>query len=147
MKKEILNNEELKKISDTISKVESQTSGEICVVLKKKKSLLDFNKSPRELALHEFKKNKLDSTQDRSAVLIYILLKDHKFEIIADIGIESKVAPFYWSVLSDAISERFKNNDFCTGICDFINEIGIVLIKEFPIKKDDKNELSNEVIF
>lgn len=145
MSKSILNNVELKTISDTISEIEKNTSGEICVVIKKRKSIFDFRKSVHEIAVNEFYKNKLDQTIDRSAVMLFILVKDHKFEILPDIGIQSKVAPFYWNVITETLSTKFSKNDFCTGICDFIKEIGIVLIKEFPRKQNDTNEISNEV--
>ena len=142
----ILNKDELKIISEIISEIEKKTSGEICIVIKSKRSIFDFRKTARELAVKEFFKNKIDKTIDRSGVLIYILVKEHKFEIIADIGIEQKVAPFYWNVISDTLIERFKKSEYLKGISDFVNEVGLVLIKEFPIKENDTNEISNEII-
>ncbi|MEK7819241.1 MAG: TPM domain-containing protein [Bacteroidota bacterium] len=144
--KQILSKEELSKISSTISEVEKQTSGEIRVVVKKRLSFFEKRKKIRDLAFKEFYKLKMNETKDKTGVMIYILVKEKKFEIIADEGIQNKVAPFYWDVISQTLSERFLHNEFCKGICDFVNEVGIVLIKEFPIKHDDKNELSNEVI-
>ena len=39
----------------------------------------------------------------------------------------------------------FKKNEFTQGICSAISEAGKQLACFFPLKEDDKNELSNEI--
>ena len=39
----------------------------------------------------------------------------------------------------------FKKNEFTQGICSAISEAGNQLACFFPLKENDKNELSNEI--
>jgi uncharacterized membrane protein len=138
--------EDLEKISDTITGIEQKTSGEIRVCIKKRKGWLQRNVSPREIALKEFFKLKMNETRDKTGVLFFILFDEHLFEIIADEGINEKITEKEWNSISKEVSEEFLHEHYLEGILFCLNKIGNVLIKEFPPKEDDRNELSNEVV-
>jgi uncharacterized membrane protein len=44
------------------------------------------------------------------------------------------------------MSLRFKTDQYCEGIIFALEEIGKILIKEFPIRDSDVNELPNEIV-
>ncbi len=143
---EYLSDESLDRIAEVIGKIEKNTSGEIRVCIKKKRGILERKKTPREIALREFIKLKMNNTRDRTGVLFFILVNEKKFEIIADEGIDSKIASGKWEEIKGGVIHHFSNKKFTEGILNCLEKIGDVLVKEFPVKSDDTDELSNEVI-
>jgi uncharacterized membrane protein len=143
---EYLSDESLDLIASAIEKIEKQTSGEIRVCVKKNRGILERKNTPREIALKEFLKLNMNNTKDRTGVLFFILLNERKFEIVADEGINSKIPAGQWEVISSEVIHHFSNNKYTDGILCCLGKIGEVLIKEFPVESDDKDELSNEVI-
>jgi uncharacterized membrane protein len=65
--------------------------------------------------------------------------------IIGDEGINSVVPTDFWESTKNELIFRFKRNEFAQGIIDAVNEAGKQLQQYFPVKSDDKNELSNEI--
>lgn len=143
---EYLSDESLDKIAALIACVEKKTCGEIRVCIKKKRGFFEKKHTPREIALKEFKKLGMHKTSEKTGVLMFIIFHERKFEIVADEGINSKITSDHWNVISEKLKNHFVNKDFFEGISTGINEIGETLINEFPVKNDDKDELSNTVI-
>jgi len=143
---EYLSDEDLDTISATISEIEKKTSGEIRVCIKKRRGFLEKKYTSRDIALQEFEKLKMNKTKDKTGILFFLIFDEKKFEIIADEGINSKISPDYWNEISDRIKNHFLSKNYLAGIRQGIVELGEVLVKEFPCKDDDRNELSNEVI-
>lgn len=143
---EYLSDESLDKISKTIGKIEKSTSGEIRICIKRKRGFLEKKYSPRDIALKEFFKLKIDKTKDRTGVLLFLIFDERKFEIIADEGINSKISPEQWNEITESIKDHFSKESYFEGIIFGIETIGEVLTKEFKVRSDDTDELSNEVI-
>ena len=131
---------EKEEIQEGIRLAELKTSGEIRVHIDKK-----CNSDPFEKAITIFNKLKMYQTQDRNGVLIYISFSDRKLAIIGDEGINSVVPTDFWESTKNELIFRFKRNEFAQGIIDAVNEAGKQLQQYFPVKSDDKNELSNEI--
>jgi uncharacterized membrane protein len=144
--KDYLAEEDFQKITSCITEVEKKTSGEIRVCIKKRRGFFENRYDARELALKEFVANEMHKTVDKTGVMIFILLDEHKFEIIADEGINSKISQDKWDIITAAMTSYFKTGSFAEGICNAVQSIGLTLILEFPCKTDDKDELSNEII-
>ena len=140
-----VNDDELLRISNKIKEMEKTTAGEICVSIKEKRSLLEKRKSVRQLAEKEFFKLGVANTRDKTGILIFLLLADRSFYILADSGINGKVSLGTWDKIKDEIQKNFSHGEFCKGIIFGIEEVGKILSKHFPIKPDDTNELSNRV--
>ncbi|WP_082349242.1 TPM domain-containing protein [Candidatus Kryptonium thompsonii] len=143
--KDIFTKEDLKKISEKIAQIEKRTSGEIRVSIHEKRSLLERKLSIFDMALREFYRLGMDKTRDQTGVLVYILLSERKLQIVADKGINEKVENETWQKIADKIAEQFKQGKYLEGIMEGLDEIGGILLQHFPIKPDDRNELSNEV--
>ncbi|MCK9245273.1 MAG: TPM domain-containing protein, partial [Candidatus Marinimicrobia bacterium] len=75
----------------------------------------------------------------------YILLDEHKFQVLADEGINAKVEKKVWDEIANQMAEKFKNGEYLTGVVTTVMRIGEILAGWFPRKSDDTNELSNEV--
>lgn len=134
------------RISEKIKVQEKSTSGEICVSIKEGKSFLSKRKSVRELAVDEFIRLGIKKTQDNTGVLIYILLKEREFYVLADSGINEKVPENTWEAIKHEMQNMFKQGNFCDGILNGLESIGKILSLNFPIKEGDLNELSNKVV-
>lgn len=141
-----LSPDDLKKISDSISEVEKQTSGELRVCIKNKRGIFQGKYTPRELALNEFFHSGMDKTVDKTGVLIFILFGERKFEIVADEGINKKIPDQKWDRIEQMMTDEFKKENYLNGILMAVNEIGGVLKNEFPPSPDNPDELSNDVI-
>lgn len=151
MEKEIiyhfLSDDELLRISNKIKEMEKSTAGEICVNIKEKRKFLEKNKPLKKLAEQEFFRLGIDKTRDKTGILIFILLEDRQFYILADKGINEKVPEKTWDKIKDEMQGEFLEGSFCTGITNAVQKIGNILSEHFPIKPDDTNEISNAVRF
>ncbi len=133
------------RFSKKIKEAEKNTSGEIRICIKEKRNFLDKRKELNELAAKEFYKLNMHNTRDKTGILLYLLLSERKFYILADEGINSKVESDTWNKIRDEIQEKFVEGKFSEGILHCIERVGKILSEHFPIKPDDKNELSNKI--
>jgi len=142
MGKELFSAEQQKAIVDAIKGAETNTSGEIQVHIEKhcKGEVLDR-------AADVFATLKMHKTDQRNGVLFYIAVKDHKFAILGDAGINSVVPHNFWEDIKDMMEAHFKKGEFTEGLCKGVEQAGKQLKQHFPFKKDDKNELSDEISF
>jgi uncharacterized membrane protein len=131
---------EKEEIQESIRLAELKTSGEIRVHIDKK-----CDSDPFEKAVSVFNKLKMYETHERNGVLIYISFSDRKLAIIGDEGINNVVPFDFWESTKNELIFRFKRNEFAQGIIDAVTEAGKQLQQYFPVKLDDKNELSNEI--
>lgn len=144
--KKFLSNEDLCELKDEISKIESQTSGEIRMCLKLKKQFNERKLTHKQIAIKEFMKLGMNKTKDKTGVLIFVLFKDKIFEIIADEGINSKIKQEKWDLITFQMKTEFSNENYKEGLLKCLKEIGNVLTQEFPRKPGDINELSDDIV-
>lgn len=88
----------------------------------------------------------MHQTRDKTGVLLFFLLGERQFYILADKGINEKVVQNTWENVSKEIHDNFKNGYFTRGILSGIEIVGKILSEYFPIKLDDENELTNKVV-
>jgi uncharacterized membrane protein len=129
-------------IRQAITAAEHETSGEIRVHLE-----TSCRADVLDRAAQVFKWLKMEKTELRNGVLIYLSVKDRKFAIIGDKGINSVVPPDFWDKTKDEMLNRFRAGKFAEGLVYGISETGHHLKKFFPHKKDDINELSDDISF
>ncbi|MBI1932630.1 MAG: TPM domain-containing protein [Ignavibacteriales bacterium] len=134
------------RISGKISEVELITSGEIRVSIKEERKLSERNSTLRALCEKEFYKLNMHQTKDKTGILLFFLLGERKFYILADKGINEKVEQNVWKDVSMEIEQNFKNGYFAEGIISGIEKVGKILNEHFPIKPEDINELTNKII-
>jgi uncharacterized membrane protein len=137
---DFLTKEEEQAIVEAIRVAEKNTSGEIRVHIEKTTSIDSF-----ERAMEVFHLLKMDETQLKNGVLIYVAVKDKHFVICGDKGINELVPTDFWDTTKDVMASHFKNGNFKQGLVDGITKAGEQLQKYFPFEEDDTNELSNEI--
>lgn len=132
--------EEKSQLVQAIEKAEKLTSGEIRV------HLADRSKgTPSNEAKSVFEKLKMTRTKERNGILFYLSLQDRQFVILGDEGIHQKVNDGFWQEIRDKVVQNFKDEKFIEGLILGIQECGEKLALYFPRKKEDKNELFNEI--
>ena len=137
---DFLSKEEEQEIVEAIRVAEQNTSGEIRVHIEKTTSLDAYDR-----AMEVFHLLKMDETELKNGVLIYLAVKDKNFVICGDKGINDVVANDFWDCTRDVMASQFKKGDFKQGLVDGILRAGERLQKHFPWQKGDTNELSNEI--
>ncbi|HRS63925.1 MAG TPA: hypothetical protein P5554_12125 [Spirochaetota bacterium] len=100
----------------------------------------------KERAFISFYQKGLNATRDKTGVLFFISILERTLYILADKGIYEKIKDERLQSYSTLIARGIKENKTSEALCKAINDVGQELIKHFPIKPDDTNELSNSVI-
>lgn len=137
--------EDLSSIVAEIGKVEKTTAGEIRVSIRQRRKWSEKKKSIEEMARREFHNLGMTKTKDRTGVLIYLMLEDKKFYILADEGIHTKVDENTWPSIANAMSSHFSRKNFREGIIHGVQEVGKVLTQHVPRRLDDANELPDTI--
>ena len=94
-----------------------------------------------------FRKLGMQKTAERNGVLFYLAVKDKKFAIIGDGGINAKVPEGFWDNVKDLLQKNFREGKFTEGLSEGIILAGEQLKSHFPHSRDDVNELSDEISF
>lgn len=89
----------------------------------------------------------MHNTKLRNGILFYLALKHRKFAILGDAGINSVVPANFWDDVKETLLVYFKENKYSEGLCRGIEMAGVHLKKNFPHKKDDTNELPDDISF
>lgn len=137
---DFLTKEEEQAVVEAIRVAEKNTSGEIRVHIEKTTSIDSY-----ERAMEVFHLLKMDETQLKNGVLLYVAVKDKSFVICGDKGINDLVPTDFWDTTKDVMAFHFKNGDFKQGLVDGITKAGEQLQKYFPFEEGDTDELSNEI--
>ena len=133
--------ERLAEIGAAIKKAEKTTSGEIRLYVEDKceEHVLDH-------AAFLFGELKMHKTELRNGVLFYLAAQDHKFAILGDAGINTKVEKGFWDHIKEEMVKHFKDGRFAEGLEKGIAMAGEALAEHFPYQKGDVNELSDDII-
>jgi len=130
-------------VKEAIEKAELNTSGEVRVHIDNK-----CIGSPLDRAAYLFKKLNMHKTELRNGVLICLAIKDKKFAIIGDVGINNVVPNNFWDNVKSEMILFFKEEKFTEGLVRGIEMSGLKLKEYFPYKgSEDINELPDDVTF
>ena len=137
---DFLTKEEEQAVVEAIRLAEMSTSGEIRVHIEIETSLDTFDRAKD--VFHELK---MDETELKNGVLIYVAISNRSFIICGDKGINDLVPDDFWVCTKEIMASQFKGGNFKQGLIDGISNAGEQLKKYFPYQNNDSNELSNEI--
>lgn len=140
--------EVMQRITQVITSNELLHSGEICFVIEVNLSLRELlaKKTAVARAVEVFSNLRIWDTEQNNGVLIYLLMADHDFEILADRGLHHQVDEVVWAQISSEMERLFKRGDFESGVVYGIENISALLAKHFPPFQKNTNELSDKPI-
>lgn len=140
--RQLLNNEEDRRIVRAIKQAELNTSGEIKVHIEN-----HCRGDVEERSLFVFNHLKINKTRQHNGVLIYLAAKDQKFAILGDEGINQVVEATFWDDIRDLMASAFKEGRFAEGLEQGILRCGEKLKTFFPYQSDDVNEIPDEISY
>lgn len=97
-------------------------------------------------AVEQFLAQDLHTTAGRTGVLIFVSVAERYAEILADTGIDKKVAKGTWKTIVDDLTALIGNDRPADGFVKAIEETGHHLAKHFPPGSRDANELPDHLI-
>jgi uncharacterized membrane protein len=104
------------------------------------------NLSSRARAVEVFSGLRVWDTEENTGVLVYVLLADHKVEIVADRGVSAKVAPAEWQAICRTMQEAFRAGRFEEGALAGVTAISELLERHFPAREANANELPDRPV-
>ena len=137
------------RIQQEIATLEKRHRGEVCLVVEAELTTAQLWRelSSRDRAREVFAQQGVWNTEENNGVLIYVLLADHKVEIVADRGIDRKVAQGDWQRIVDAMDAHFRAGRFEEGALEGVRAVSAVLIEHFPCAdRGGKDELGDRPV-
>ena len=129
-------------IINAIRTAETNTSGEIRVHIEN-----HCHGKVLDRAAYIFDKLEMQKTKLRNGVLFYLAIKDRRFAILGDSGINQKVPADFWEEIIANSIQKLKEGQYSDCISEAVIKAGNQLKEHFPYQKNDVNELSDDISF
>lgn len=97
-------------------------------------------------AVEQFLAQNLHTTAGRTGVLIFVSVAERYAEILADTGIDAKVAKGTWQQIVDQLTSEIGSGKAADGFVHAIGSVGKHLAKHVPPGSNDPNELPDHLI-
>lgn len=96
----------------------------------------------RTAAEAAFLRGEVFATRERTGVLLFVALLEHRVVVLADSGIEARVAPGEWQAIADDLVAAMRRRDLAGGLCRGIAACGRLLAERGVARQPgDVNEL------
>lgn len=130
-------------IRKTIADGEQTHRGELRFVVEGDWPLADVlsGKSVRDRALEIFGLARVWDTAENTGVLVYVLLCEHKVEILADRGLQHVADADTWASICVDMTTAFRGGRFEEGSLQAVRSINALLLRHFPSDGHNPNEL------
>ncbi|WP_298303860.1 hypothetical protein [uncultured Erythrobacter sp.] len=99
-----------------------------------------------EQAIKHFKVGAERRTVGATGVLIYLSMREHRAEIVADDSIAEKVEAEVWGEAMGDMLVRIRKGQIAEGMAAGVRDVGFVLSQHFPRGEEDENELPDRLI-
>ena len=143
-KKQFFTEDEMRRIVSAIRTCEQKTSGEIRIYIEAKNPYVNT----LERAIEVFAQLKMEQTEHRNGVLLYIAHKHHEVALFGDSGIYEKTGAAFWDAEVEKMLANFRENHLPEGIIECVLDVGEALYASFPYEQaEDRNELPDDIVF
>jgi putative membrane protein len=97
-------------------------------------------------AIQAFVSEEVFTTRDRTGILIFISLLEHRVVVMGDAGINAKVEQHEWDRIVELIISGIKRDRAVEGLLEAIHACGQLLEQKGVARRnDDRDELSDEL--
>jgi putative membrane protein len=97
-------------------------------------------------ALQAFVEEEVFDTRDRTGILLFVSLREHRIEVLGDTGINQHVEPDDWAEVVARIRRGIKNDNLTEGLVEAVEMCGRLLERKgVDVRPDDENELTDTV--
>jgi uncharacterized membrane protein len=80
-----------------------------------------------------FGKLRVWDTEHNNGVLIYLLLAEHRIELVADRGLNRHVDAVQWQAITDTMAAAFKAGQFEAGLNQAVDAVDALLARHFAV--------------
>jgi len=124
----------LEAIARAVAEQEQRHRGELRVAIEGGLPIhaLAMGRTAHERALEQFTRLRVWDTEDNAGVLVYLLLADHRVEIVADRGIHARVGTAAWETICGAMQREFAAGRYEGGLLLGLASISDLLAQHFP---------------
>ncbi len=124
----------LEAITRAVAEQEKRHRGELRVAIEGGLPIqaLVVGRTAHERALEQFTRLRVWDTEDNAGVLVYLLLADHRVEIVADRGIHARVGAAAWETICGAMQREFAAGRYEEGLRIGLASISDLLAQHFP---------------
>ena len=97
-------------------------------------------------AAEAFLDEEVFGTRDRTGILLFVSLFEHRIEVVGDSGINAKVEAAEWVEVVDRVRAGIRQNDLAGGLVSAVDLCGDLLHRRgVALREDDADELSDGV--
>ena len=138
----------LEAIESAVRAVEAHNDGQIRFAVEAALELpaLLAGQTARQRAIEVFSRLRVWDTERNNGVLIYLLMADHKVEIVADRGIHAKLGQAVWDAVCRDMETAFGGGEFERGVISGIHAVGAEMARHFPADPNKKNEMDDSPV-
>jgi len=131
----------MRRVAERVAASEQRHSGEIrvCVEAGLPLSYLWRGAAARERAVALFGKLRVWDTEYNNGVLVYLLLAEHRIEIVADRGLSRRVPAAVWDSVVRAMATHFAQHRFEDGLNAAVDAVTQELSTHFPLARGEAN--------
>ena len=97
-------------------------------------------------AVRQFLAHGIHITESRTGVLLFVSMAERYVEVIADVGINEKVAQEEWNNLVAALTNAASEDRLADGFVEAANRAGTLLSEHFPRQRGKINALEDKII-
>jgi uncharacterized membrane protein len=132
----------LQRLAGAIAEGERRHRGEVCFAVEAampaRAALAGHD--PRQRAIEVFAQLRVWDTAVNNGVLIYLLLADHRIEIVADRGLDGRVSAEQWRGICALMEERLKAGEPEAAAIQAISAVSDLLAEHFPRAAGDADD-------
>lgn len=103
----------------------------------------------QQCAVELFSHLRVWDTEHNNGVLIYLLLADHRIEILADRGLTRHTSAQAWQQMVDRLSGALRAGRFEEGLNEAIDQVSALMRQHYPLtdlRHPNPNELPDAVL-
>ncbi|MCL1634466.1 TPM domain-containing protein [Luteimonas sp. SX5] len=132
----------LQRIADAIAEGENRHRGEVCFAVESalpaRQALM--GRDARHRAAEVFGQLGVWDTAANNGVLVYLLLADHRIEIVADRGLEGRISAEQWRGICQMMEERLKAGEPEAAAVRAVAAVSGLLAEHFPRAAGDPDD-------
>ena len=137
----------MQRIAAAIADGETRHRGEVCFAVEGALPLREVLRGTRarERAEDAFARLRVWDTAANNGVLLYLLLADHRIEIVADRGLAGRISPEQWRGICQLMEERLRAGEHADAVVAGISAASELLALHYPQEPAaaDEDELPN----
>jgi putative membrane protein len=97
----------------------------------------------RSRAREAFVEEAVSATRDRTGLLLFVSLLEHRVELIPDFGLDARIARGEWNRIASEAEQARGWESWDTLVDELLTRVAPLLAREFPATDDNPDEISN----